>query len=83
VEWRGEEMGMEIAVVGAGCAGLAAAWALNEHSPHTVTLYEAADRLGGHTNTVGFVADGTTIPVDTGFIIYNTATYRTYGELQD
>jgi hypothetical protein len=63
------ERPLEIAVIGAGISGLAAAWLLAQR--HRVTLYEAAGRLGGHSNTV--VAGG--VPVDTGFIVYNEATY--------
>jgi len=64
-----------VAIVGSGCAGIAALWALR-HSPHDVYLYEAANRLGGHTNTVPWSKDGRTTRVDTGFIVMNTATYR-------
>jgi predicted NAD/FAD-binding protein len=61
--------GMEIAVVGGGIAGLSAAWLLSRR--HRVTLYESASRAGGHSNTV----DVGGIAVDTGFIVYNEATY--------
>src|SRR6202012_833154 len=61
--------GMEIAVIGSGIAGLSAAWLLSQR--HRVTLYESAPRPGGHSNTVD--ADG--VAVDTGFIVYNEATY--------
>jgi predicted NAD/FAD-binding protein len=64
---------MHIAVIGAGIAGLGCAQALA--SDHTVTLYEAAPRLGGHTNTVDVTVDGITSPVDTGFLVFNERTY--------
>jgi predicted NAD/FAD-binding protein len=64
---------MRIAVVGAGIAGLSAAWLLSQR--HRVTLYEAAPRLGGHTNTVDVTVDGATHPVDTGFLVFNHRTY--------
>ena len=64
---------MKIAVVGAGISGLGAAYAL--HRQHDVTLYESANRLGGHTHTVDVTLDGLTYPVDTGFLVYNERTY--------
>ena len=62
-----------IAVIGAGISGLASAWLLSQR--HAVTLYEAGDYLGGHTNTVDVTLDGVCHPVDTGFLVYNTHTY--------
>ncbi len=62
-----------IAVVGAGISGLAAAWMLGRR--YSVTLYEANDYLGGHTNTVDVTLDGVTAPVDTGFLVFNERTY--------
>lgn len=69
----------KVAVVGSGSAGIAALWALNR-TYHDVYLYEAADRLGGHTNTVEWRSGKYSTQVDTGFIVLNTATYR---ELED
>ena len=66
----------KVAIVGSGCSGLGALWAL-KNTNHEVQLFEAASRLGGHTNTVNFEGpSGLTTPVDTGFIVYNTSTYR-------
>jgi len=65
----------KVAIVGSGCTGIAALWALNR-TYHDVYLYEAADRLGGHTNTVQWKSGKYTTAVDTGFIVLNTATYR-------
>jgi len=62
-----------IAVVGSGISGLASAWLLSQK--HQVTLYEAGDSLGGHTNTVDVTLEGVCHPVDTGFLVYNTHTY--------
>jgi predicted NAD/FAD-binding protein len=62
-----------VAVVGGGIAGLASAWLLSEK--HEVTLFEANDYVGGHTNTVEVTLDGKTAPVDTGFLVCNDLTY--------
>lgn len=61
-----------IAVIGGGISGLSSAWLLSEHNH--VTLYEAAPRLGGHARTVLAGRNGDQ-PVDTGFIVFNYATY--------
>ncbi|GAA0465890.1 hypothetical protein GCM10010361_32480 [Streptomyces olivaceiscleroticus] len=62
------------AVVGSGIAGLTAAYVLP--NAHEVTLYEAADRLGGHAHTHDLAsADGRVHQVDSGFIVHNTRTY--------
>jgi hypothetical protein len=60
---------VRIAVVGAGIAGLGAARALAGR--HHVTLFEAAERAGGHVHTVE--ADGHAI--DMGFIVCNRERY--------
>jgi predicted NAD/FAD-binding protein len=65
----------KVAIIGGGAAGIGALWALNR-THHDVYLYEAADRLGGHTNTVEFKHDKYKSLVDTGFMVLNTATYR-------
>lgn len=68
---------MRIAVIGAGIAGLGCAYALQRAVPGQIriTVYEAAGRLGGHANTVDVTLDGTTHPVDTGFLVFNERTY--------
>jgi uncharacterized protein len=64
---------MRVAVIGTGITGLSAAWALRDRAE--VVVYEKADRLGGHSNTVDVDYGGRTIPVDTGFIVYNQLNY--------
>ncbi|MCX5745050.1 MAG: FAD-dependent oxidoreductase [Proteobacteria bacterium] len=70
---------MNVAIIGSGIAGLAAARALAGR--HDLVIFEAADRPGGHVHTV--VADGHAI--DMGFIVCNRQRYphfmRMLGEL--
>lgn len=42
---------------------------------HEVVLFEARDRIGGHTATVDVTLDGVDYAVDTGFIVFNERTY--------
>jgi uncharacterized protein len=70
---------LRIAVVGTGVAGLSAAWLLSRR--HDVIVYEKADRIGGHSNTVLASVAEREIPVDTGFIVYNPRTYPNFVEL--
>lgn len=68
---------MDIAVIGSGIAGLSCAWHLRHaggDAPN-VTLFESDPRAGGHANTVDVTLDGTTHPVDTGFLVFNRRTY--------
>ena len=64
---------MRIAVVGSGIAGMASAWLLSRS--HEVVLFEAGDRIGGHTDTHDVVVDGRDYAVDTGFIVFNPDHY--------
>lgn len=64
---------LRIAVVGGGISGLGAAHRLA--TTHEVTLFEAADYVGGHTHTVEATVGGVTYPVDTGFLVFNERTY--------
>ena len=78
---------MKVAIVGSGIAGLSCAHALRglRDAGVEVTLFEAAPRLGGHTNTVDVRLDGIDHPVDTGFLVFNERTYpnliRLFAEL--
>jgi len=62
-----------IAVVGAGISGLAAAYLLSRR--HRVQLFEKEHRLGGHTNTVVIQTPRGCVPLDTGFLVHNERTY--------
>ena len=72
-----------IAVVGAGISGLAAASLLSRR--HRVQLFEKSSRLGGHTNTVVVEDDDGPVSLDTGFLVHNDRTYpnlvRLFGEI--
>ncbi len=62
-----------IAIIGTGISGLGCAHFL--HRRFDLTLYEAADYIGGHTNTVTVTEDGCDLPIDTGFMVFNHQTY--------
>lgn len=65
----------KVAVIGGGSSGIAALWALNR-TYHDVYLYEAADRLGGRTNTVPWRKGKFVTEVDTGFMVFNANASR-------
>ena len=73
-----------VAVVGSGIAGLAAAHTLAADAE--VVLFEADKHFGGHAHTVDLTLDGVSHGVDTGFLVFNHATYpnlvRLFAELQ-
>lgn len=64
---------MRIAIVGAGIAGLGAAYLLSRQ--HQVVLFEAQSRFGGHTHTHDVTVLGQQYAIDTGFIVYNPDHY--------
>ena len=76
-----------VAVVGSGISGLAAARQLAKSSQAAeVVLFEADSHFGGHAHTVDVTLDGITHGVDTGFLVFNHATYpklvRLFADLQ-
>jgi uncharacterized protein len=51
-----------IAIVGGGCAGTVAAWALRDACD--VTVFEAENALGGHAYSHSVMADGESVSID-------------------
>jgi predicted NAD/FAD-binding protein len=70
---------VRIAIIGTGISGNVVAHHL--HRDHEVTLFEAADHIGGHTHTHTVELDGETHQIDTGFIVFNDWTYPNFIEL--
>jgi predicted NAD/FAD-binding protein len=68
---------MRVAIVGSGITGLAAARALAGR--HEITIFEAAERPGGHVYTV----DTPHGPVDMGFIVHNRDNYPRFCAMLD
>jgi predicted NAD/FAD-binding protein len=70
-----------IAVIGSGISGLVSAYLLNKQ--YDITLFEANNYIGGHTNTVDLEIDDHQYAIDTGFIVFNKATYPNFCKLID
>jgi uncharacterized protein len=70
---------LRVAVVGTGISGLVAARGLAEDCD--LTVFEAADRLGGHTHTRTLTLQGREYRVDSGFIVFNDWTYPNFRAL--
>lgn len=68
---------LNVAVIGGGISGIAAAWTLHASGAH-VQLFEASDRLGGHTHTHSVPIAGGHVRVDTGFIVFNEFNYPNF-----
>jgi predicted NAD/FAD-binding protein len=74
-------LNVQIAVIGSGIAGLACAHYLSAR--HTVTVFEACKRLGGHTATMDVQLGTRRFAIDTGFIVFNDWTYPNFIALLD
>ena len=64
---------MRIGIVGGGISGLVVAHRLAKR--FDTTVFEANAYIGGHTNTVDVKEASGNVSVDTGFIVFNDATY--------
>lgn len=72
---------LKVAIVGTGISGLTAAYILNKQ--FDITVFEAADVIGGHTATIDVEVNGKVFGIDTGFIVYNDWTYPNFIRLLD
>ncbi len=70
---------MKVAVVGTGISGLVVARRLAAN--HELTIFEADDRIGGHTHTHDVQLDGRSYAVDSGFIVFNRRNYPNFVKL--
>ncbi|APR81171.1 Hypothetical protein A7982_06518 [Minicystis rosea] len=67
---------MDIAIIGSGGAGMAAAWLLNGR--HRVTVFERNGQLGGHAHSVAVEHDGRAYFADDGFSWFSDALYPNF-----
>jgi predicted NAD/FAD-binding protein len=72
-----------LAIIGTGIAGLGCAHFL--HRDYDLTVFEQDARIGGHTCTIDVAEPGgrARVPVDTGFMVCNRATYPLVTRLFD
>jgi predicted NAD/FAD-binding protein len=62
-----------VAIIGTGIAGLGCGHFL--HRKFDLTFYEKNDYVGGHSNTVSVAEENRSVPIDTGFMVFNEVTY--------
>ncbi|MGJ8648132.1 MAG: NAD(P)/FAD-dependent oxidoreductase [Marinomonas colpomeniae] len=72
---------MKVAIIGSGISGLTSAYLLQRK--HEVTVFESAQRIGGHTATVEVQEEEGTRAIDTGFIVFNDWTYPNFIRLMN
>lgn len=79
VRGRRERESVRVAIIGSGIAGLYVAHRMAAHCD--LSLFEAANYPGGHSNTVEAAMDGQRLAIDTGFIVFNERTYPLFTAL--
>ncbi|MEU1039820.1 NAD(P)/FAD-dependent oxidoreductase [Streptomyces sp. NPDC005551] len=68
-----ENASPSVAVIGAGPAGLSAAYRLRDRA--RITVFEREPRPGGHANTVEVEEGGRVLGLDTAFVVFNPRFY--------
>ncbi|WP_203182960.1 NAD(P)/FAD-dependent oxidoreductase [Streptomyces pratensis] len=68
-----ENASPNVAVIGAGPAGLSAAYRLRDRA--RITVFEREPRPGGHANTVEVEENGRVLGLDTAFVVFNPRFY--------
>lgn len=71
-----------IAIIGTGISGMTCGYYLNKAGAD-ITLFEAADYIGGHTHTVATNYGDEQAAIDTGFIVFNDRTYPKFIKLME
>lgn len=69
----------KVAIIGTGISGLLSAYLLARR--HEVSVFEAANEIGGHTATKTVNLAEEKVDVDTGFIVFNDRTYPNFIKL--
>ncbi len=69
----------KIAIIGTGISGMSAGYYLR--NDFDITFYEKNNYIGGHTNTLTIDENGTSVYIDSAFMVYNEVTYPNFIEL--
>lgn len=71
--------GSRIAIIGAGISGMVAAYLLADD--HDLTIFEAGNYIGGHSNTIDIKTAHGVYALDAGFLVCNDRTYPNFLKL--